>query len=176
MVARFGEMDISRWWNTGDPARRTALLGRTGAVLVSRGFPRTHRFAQARIVFEVARVRCAEVFEAPGCATLWSLPAPIEDQFDCRWAAWLESCDSWKPFFAAIESPQCGLIDTLRELELISHNDIEIVSRLRRSAEGRALPIPGVHPVTDGVISLLAAGFSRGEHSKLAVPHVRLED
>ena len=60
VVARYGEMDAARWWNTGDASRRTALLGRAGSVLMSRGFPRTHRFAQARLVFEVARARCAE--------------------------------------------------------------------------------------------------------------------
>ena len=86
VVARYGEMDAARWWNTGDAARRTALLGRAGSVLMSRGFPRTHRFAQARLVFEVARARCAEVFDPPGCITLWNLPPAIEDQFDARWA------------------------------------------------------------------------------------------
>ena len=45
VVARFGEMDGARWWNT------KGQLGRLGAAALRRGFPRTHRFAQARAVF-----------------------------------------------------------------------------------------------------------------------------
>ncbi len=128
---------------------------------MSRGFPRTHRFAQARLVFEVARARCAEVFDPPGCVTLWNLPPAIEDQFDARWARWLEDRDAWSEFFAAIEPPP---------------TDLDAVSKLRRSAEGRAVPLPGVHVVTDPLLTQLAAGFSRGEPGKLAVPYARMED
>jgi hypothetical protein len=175
VIARFGEMDAARWWNTGDTARRTALLGKAGSILMSRGFPRTHRFAQARLVFEVARTRCADVFDPPGCTTLWSLPAPIEDQFDARWARWLEDGESWAPFFAAIESPPQDLTDALLQLGLLTNEDADRASKLRRSAEGRAVPIPGIHAVTDTLISVLAAGFARAEPGKLAVPYARLE-
>lgn len=176
VVARYGEMDAARWWNTGDAARRTALLGRAGTVLMSRGFPRTHRFAQARLVFEVARARCAEVFDPPGCVTLWNLPPAIEDQFDARWARWLERRDSWTAFFTSIESSPSDLLETLKRLGLATDADLEAVSKLRRSAEGRAVPLPGVHVVTDLLITQLAGGFSRGEHGKLAVPYARVED
>ena len=54
--------------------------------------------------------------------------------------------------------------------------DLDAVSKLRRSAEGRAVPLPGVHTVTDALINQLAAGFSRGEPGKLAVPYARTED
>ncbi len=175
VVARYGEMDAARWWNTGDTARRTALLGRPGAVLMSRGFPRTHRFAQARLVFEVARARCAEVFDPPGCITLWNLSPAVEDQFDARWARWLEDREAWTEFFAAIEPPPGDLLDTLTTLGLAHSGDLEAVSKLRRSAEGRAVPLPGVHSVTDQLITLLAAGFARGEPGKLAVPYARME-
>jgi len=57
VVARFGEMDLAKWWNT------KGQLGRLGALALRRGFPRTHRFAQARAVFTVAAFRCAEVFD-----------------------------------------------------------------------------------------------------------------
>ena len=176
VVGRYGEMDASRWWNTGDAARKTALLGRAGSVLLSRGFPRTHRFAQARLVFEVARARCAEVFDPPGCITLWNLPPAIEDQFDARWARWLEDRDAWTAFFASIEAPPTDLLDALKMLGLASDGDLDAVSKLRRSAEGRAVPLPGVHAVTDALITQLAAGFSRGEPGKLAVPYARMED
>lgn len=175
VVARYGEMDAARWWNTGDTGRRTALLGRAGSVLMSRGFPRTHRFAQARLVFEVARARCAEVFDPPGCITLWSLPPAIEDQFDARWARWLEDRGACTEFFAAIEPPPTDLLEALHKLGLASDGDLDAVSKLRRSAEGRAVPLPGVHVVTDPLLTQLAAGFSCGEPGKLAVPYARME-
>src|SRR4051812_26389568 len=53
LVARFGEMDLAKWWNT------MGQLGRFGSAALRRGFPRTHRFAQARAVFAVAAHRCA---------------------------------------------------------------------------------------------------------------------
>lgn len=176
VVARDGEMDAARWWNTGDAARKTAILGRAGSLLMSRGFPRTHRFAQARLVFEVARARCAEVFDPPGCVTLWNLAPAIEEQFDARWARWLEDREAWTEFFASIESPPTDLLDTLKKLGLAGDGDLEAVSKLRRSAEGRAVPLPGVHVVSDPLIIQLAAGFSRGEPGKLAVPYARMED
>lgn len=175
VVARHGEMDAARWWNTGDAARRTSLLGRAGSVLMSRGFPRTHRFAQARLVFEVARARSAEVFDPPGCITLWNLPPTVEDQFDARWARWLEGRDTWSDFFASIEATPTDLLETMKTLGLVGDVDLEAVSKLRRSAEGRAVPLPGVHAVTDQLITLLATGFSRGEPGKLAVPYARME-
>lgn len=176
VVARCGEMDAARWWNTGDAERGTALLGRQGAVLMSRGFPRTHHFAQARLVFEVARARCAEVFDPPGCVTLWNLPPAIEDQFDARWSRWLEDRAAWTEFFAAIESRPTDLLDIMKTLNLIGDSDLEAVSKLRRSAEGRAVPLPGVHEVSDTLITQLTAGFSRGERGKLAVPYARMAD
>ncbi len=176
VVARYGEMDAARWWNTGDASRRTALLGRAGSVLMSRGFPRTHRFAQARLVFEVARARCAEVFDLPGCVTLWNLPAALEDQFDAWWARWLEHRDVWTDFFSAIERPPVDLLQTMKALDLVGADEIESISKLRRSAEGRAVQLPGVHTVSDALITLLAAAFSRGEPGKLAVPYARMED
>lgn len=176
VVARYGEMDAARWWNTGDATRRTALLGRAGSVLMSRGFPRTHRFAQARLVFEVARVRCAEVFDPPGCVTLWNLPSAIEDQFDARWAGWLEERESWAEFFASIEPPPTDLAETMSRLGLADDSALEAASKLRRSAEGRAVPLSGFHVVTDALITQLAVAFSRGEPGKLAVPYARVED
>jgi len=56
VVARFGDMDGAGWWNT------QGILGTAGRSVLSRGFPTTHRFAQARIVCSVAAARCAAVF------------------------------------------------------------------------------------------------------------------
>src|SRR5262245_13092380 len=79
LVARLGEMDLSRWWNT------RGMLGRFGEVAAKRGFPRTHAFAQARVVFAVAAHRCREVFDPPRSMTLWNLPAEVEDRFESEW-------------------------------------------------------------------------------------------
>ncbi len=84
-VARFGEMDHPRWWNT------KGQLGRHGAMVLRRGFPRTHRFARARSVFAVAAHRCAELFDPPGCVTLWRVPEAVEEAFDARWERWLDN-------------------------------------------------------------------------------------
>lgn len=46
VVARYGEMDGAGWWNTN------GVLGKKGGLLMSRGFPKTRRFAQARLVFD----------------------------------------------------------------------------------------------------------------------------
>lgn len=176
LVARFGEMDAARWWGTGDQGRGTALLGQRGGTLMSRSFPRTYHFAQARVVFAVARTRCAEYFDPPGCMTLWSLPASLEDDFDGHWASWLERRDEWAPFFAAIEPAPRDLLAAMREHGLLSDAQAEAVSRLRRSAELRSVPLPGLHSANDDTLTLLAAGFSRGEPGGLAVPYARVED
>jgi hypothetical protein len=137
VVARFGEMDIARWWNT------RGQLGKLGAAATRRGLPRTHYFAQARSVFAVAAHRCREVFDPPESATLWLLPETIEEEFETRWERWLDHAEEWKPFFLLIESfEKVDLKSVLQSLDLISSEDSELFSRLRRSAEGRAVPLP----------------------------------
>lgn len=170
VVARFGEMDSARWWNTN------GVLGRKGALLMSRGFPKTHRFTQARLVFEVARARSAERFPAvPGCVTLWSLPAQLEDEFEARWADWLESSE-WPDFFTDLQSPEGDLLEMLRNRDLLSAEQQDEVGRMRRSAEGRSVPLSGFRKVDDDTITLLAAGYARGEQGKPAIPYARVED
>ncbi len=171
VVARVGEMDLAKWWNTN------GLLGRKGRILLSRGFPRTHYFAQARATFAVATARSHEVFDPPGCMTLWSLPAEIEDQFDDRWQGWLEKRDEWATFFSRLEAIQGGdLLEPLKDFELLEPEHLERVSRLRRSAEGRSVPLPGTHQPCDETFTLLAAGFARGKVGKPAIPYARLEE
>jgi len=169
-VARHGEMDAARWWNT------QGLLGRRGAVVIKRGFPSTHFFAQSRIVFAVARSRCHELFDPPGCMTLWSLPAEVEDQFEERWQGWLDDGDKWTPFFEQL-APVTGndLLALLTQLDLVSPTQLEATAKLRRSAENRAVPLPGTHRPNDEIITLLAAGFFRGEPGNPAIPYARLE-
>ena len=70
------------------------MLGTIGETLFRRGFPRTHPWARARVVFEVARQWCLERYPSTKAVTLWSLPASIEDAFDHRWASWAEAMES----------------------------------------------------------------------------------
>ncbi|MFM0192123.1 BrxE family protein [Paraburkholderia strydomiana] len=168
VVARFGELDNARWWNT------RGQLGKLGAATLRRGFPRTHRFAQARSVFAVAAHRCDEVFNPPACVTLWKLPEAVEEEFDARWEHWLDHADDWDPFFERIETlSSTDLVELLRRFELVSDLDLEAYARLRRSAEGRAVPLPGAYGGTNADIRLLALGFARGEPGALAVPYIR---
>lgn len=168
VVARFGEMDLARWWNT------KGQLGRLGAATLRRGFPRTHHFAQARSVFAVATHRCSEVFDPPDCVTLWRLPEAIEEEFDTRWEHWLDHAEEWAPFFQKLDVLQgTDLFAILRDLGVVTDRDVEAFARLRRSAEGRAVPIPGVFSATDEDVAQLALGFARGEVGALAVPYAR---
>ena len=171
LVARFGEMDLARWWNT------KGQLGRLGAAALRRGFPRTHRFAQARSVFAVAAHRCSEVFEPPGCVTLWRLPEATEEEFDARWEHWLDNASEWTPVFEELEMLQgSDLTSILCTFKVVSEQDLESYAKLRRSAEGRAVPLPGVFAGTDADVALLALGFARGEPGALAVPYARRAD
>ncbi|TXH34384.1 MAG: BrxE family protein [Burkholderiaceae bacterium] len=171
VVARFGELDNARWWNT------KGQLGRLGAAALRRGFPRTHRFAQARSVFAVAAQRCDEVFNPPGCVTLWKLPEFVEEDFDARWEHWLDHASDWNPFFERIETlGSTDLVEILRSLELVAEADLEGYAKLRRSAEGRAVPLPGVYGGADADVALLALGFARGEQGTLAVPYANRAD
>ena len=96
--------------------------------------------------------------------TLWSLPAEVEDQFDSRWQSWLERREKWQSFFRRLEAIQTDdLFDPLKELGLIGPDQLERVSRLRRSTEGRSVLLPGTHQPCDETVTLLAAGFARGE-------------
>jgi hypothetical protein len=100
VVARFGEMDLARWWNT------RGQLGPLGTAALRRGFPRTHYFAQARSVFGVAAHRCREVFNPPESVTLWQLPNAVEEDFESHWERWLDHVADWTPFFQRLEGLQ----------------------------------------------------------------------
>jgi len=171
VVARVGEMDNARWWNT------RGLLGRLGAVALSRGFPKSHRFAQAQAVFHAATLRCNEVFRPPACMTLWNLPAGLEDQFKSQWEHWLDGSSEWESFFQKVEAVGgADLMGSLLKLEVISEADASEARKLKRAAENRAVPIPGVHAPSDRILALLAAGFFRAEPGQLAVPYARVSD
>lgn len=164
-------MDRAGWWNTN------GMLGRYGAIALERGLPRTHRFAQARVVFAVARSRCEELFDAPGSITLWKLPADIEDQFDEHWQSWLAQPDRWNAFFDDLAAAEpSDLLSELAGRDLVTPNQKDTVQGMRRSAEGRAVHLSGEHELDDDLITLLAAGFAKGEQGTLAIPYAKLAD
>lgn len=166
IIARFGEMDKAKWWNT------RSMLGSYGAKALVRGFPKTHCFAQARVVFSVARHRCREVYDHPHGITLWDLPADLDDQFESRWFDWLENLDEWEPFFQQIEFlPGDDLLTILEAMKMLNPAQADAAQRLRRSAEGRSVALPEQDRLSDDQITMLAAGFFRGEPGKPAIPY-----
>ncbi len=122
-VARYGEMDLAGWWNT------KGILGHHGALALKRGFPATHSFTQARIAFAVARSCCHELFDPPGCMTLWSIPAEVEHRFEEHWQGWLDQGERWSPFFEALTTGlgRQDLLAELTDLGLINQHHLEAV-------------------------------------------------
>jgi len=170
LVARIGEMDIARWWNTN------GVLGPLGRQVMTRGFPKSHRFAQARVVFAVAAARCREVFDPPGCMTLWSLPAEIEDQVESSWQSWVDSAAKWEPYFEWLEKlSDHDLLARATEAGLATATELEQARQLRRGAMNRSVPLPGIVTPSNHALTQLALGFWRGEPGELAVPYARLE-
>jgi hypothetical protein len=164
VVGRVGEMDLARWWNT------QGQLGSLGSSVLQRGFPRTHRFAQARSVFAVAAHRCREVYDPPNAVTLWHLPSDIEDEFEQRWEAWLDEADEWAEYFALLDDCGSDLEAELTRLELVDESQLNRRAKLRRTAENRGVQLPGSFEPTDDSVTLLALAFARGEVAGLAVP------
>jgi hypothetical protein len=58
---------------------------------------------------------------------------------------------------------------------VVREGDLDKFSHLRRSAEGRAVPLPGFFSGSNEDLSLLALAFARGEAGALAVPYMRRE-
>jgi hypothetical protein len=95
-VARCGEMDLARWWNT------SKQLGPSGASVLKRGFPRTHHFAQARSVIAVASHRCDQLLAQTDAITLWRLPEALEERFESHWETSLDRHAEWRIYFEAV--------------------------------------------------------------------------
>lgn len=170
VVARCGEMDACRWWNT------TGQLSAYGAKVLRRGFPRTHYFAQARSVFAVAAHRCAEVYDPPRCATLWNLTDDIEDRFDARWEGWVDSAEQWAPFFESIaETKDFNVVDLLRRFKLVNDGDVEEAEKLKKSPKGDGIQVHGPFVIGHRDVALLALAFGKSGKGELLVPYAPLE-
>ena len=134
VIARIGEMDCARWWNT------KGQLGRMGAMTVGRGFPRTQRFARARSVFAVATERCRSHFDMPSARSLWKLPPKIEDEFDASWGDWLNDEASWRPLFERLEDWQGDdVLAALDAARLLPTGLSKKLSALRIDDNGRGV-------------------------------------
>jgi len=170
VVARIGEMDNARWWNTNK------LLGSMGSVALKRGFPLTHHFAQARAVFEVATARSGEVFMPPlGTATLWNLPAAVEEEFGNHYQEWLDDRDTWSPYFETVKSLSgTDLLDSMKRCGLLDQEVAKAVSALRRSNENRTVALPGERLLDDSLVAMLAAAFALSEPGAPTIPYARL--
>lgn len=168
-VARFGEMDPVRWWNTA------GQLGALGATAIARGFPRTHFFAQARSVFAVASERCRQLFDPPGCVTLWRLTDEIEAEFDSHWEKWIDRSEEWEPFFLSLQTMEIGsLPEALQQLGLVTGDDISSLNGLSTSSEAHSIQLPSLFSGSLADVKLLALGFSRGTAGSPVVPYARL--
>jgi hypothetical protein len=170
-VARVGEMDVARWWNT------TGQLGPQGASVLRRGFPRTHHFAQARSVFMVAAARCAQIFDPPGSVTLWRLTDPIEERLETVWEGWLDDAKSWRPFFDKVAAIKAAdLSARLVDLDLVTAEEVAATRSLKKSADGRSMQMPGLFDGSRKSVVMLALSFGNGSPGNLVVPYARRAD
>jgi len=162
-------MDAAGWWNT------LGVLGRDGAAVYQRGVPRTHFFARVRVVTAVARDRSAALYPAPGAATLWELPPPIERALafqERAWAASESNAATWTEFEEALASPPVdeGLLAWLRALDLLDSEVASRVPTLKVVPGGNAVEVPG--PVAADTVQLLAGAHARSSAKDLKVPVV----
>lgn len=168
VVARYGEMDLMRWWNT------KGQLGPAGAMVLRRGFPATHRFAAAGSVFAVAAHRSTELLGRPKAITLWSLPPAIEEDWEACWEWWRDHASDWEAYFAGLEKPDTlDLLGALTERGLVTPKQVAAVQRLAPSSEGHAVKLPRAFRPTNASIAMLAAAFALGKQGVLAVPYAR---
>jgi len=170
-VARQGEMDRSKWWNT------KGLLSRVGELAISRGFPKSHVFARARAAFAVASARSEEVFNPPDSYTLWRLPVEIEDQIEDAWSGWLESPEAWQDLLERVDAAgSSDLATVLTSLELVSEQIVSRAKGLRRADDLKSVPLKIDGETVIEAIELLAIAHGSSEPGKLAVPFIREED
>lgn len=167
LVARVGELGLAGWWGTKD------VLGAMGAMTYRRGFPRSQEWARAKVVFEVARARCAERFPNSGVITLWNLPPMVEEQFEHAWGKWIGDEETWPSFFnklQAWDSP--SLVDALTDFGLWT---IEMKSFLSSCSPTKAsVEVPAAKELDRKHLGLLAAGFAKGASGEPVVPFLRL--
>jgi hypothetical protein len=139
VVARCGEMDAQKWWNTD------GQLGPYGARVLKRGLPRTYHFAQARSTSTVAAHRCAEVFAPTDAVTFWRLPDDVEEEFDALWERWLDAAESWAKFFDSVAAlKDFDVANVLKGFSLVDEAEVDASARLKVADGAREVLVPGV--------------------------------
>lgn len=167
-VARCGEMDLARWWNT------SKQLGPSGASVLKRGFPRTHHFAQARNVMAVASHRCDQLLAQTDAITLWRLPEAVENRFESLWENWLDRHAEWRSYFEAVAAIRSGdVVAATTGLGLVTSDEVKALRALRTAPDGRGLSVAKAFTGQRTQIALLALGFSAGSANDPVVPFVR---
>jgi hypothetical protein len=171
VVARIGEMDLARWWNSN------GQLGPQGASVLRRGLPRTHHFAQARSVCLVAAARCAQIFDPPGSVILWRLTDPLEERLETFWEGWLDDAKSWRPFFERVAAIRAtDLSACLSDFGLVTADDVAAIRSLKKSTDGRSMQMPGLFDGSRKAVVMLALSFGYGSPGNLVVPYARRAD
>ena len=171
VVARTGEMDLARWWNSN------GQLGPQGASVLRRGFPRTHYFAQTRSVCMVAAARCAQIFDLPGSVTLWRLTDTIEERLDVVWESWLDDAVNWRPFFERVaDLESVDLRHSLQEFGLVTAEEVSAARSIKQSDDGRSIQLPDRFDGERKTVAILALSFSAGSPGNLVVPYTRRAD
>ena len=171
VIARVGEMDLARWWNSN------GQLGPQGVSVLRRGFPRTHYFAQTRSVCMVAAARCAQIFDPPGSVTLWRLTDTIEERLDVLWERWLDDAVSWRPFFEGVAWHKSNdVARSLQKFELVTDNEMNARNNIKKSADGRSIQLPEPFDGGRKTVAKLALAFSAGSPGNLVVPYARRAD
>ena len=170
-VARVGEMDLAKWWNSN------GQLGPQGASVLRRGLPRTHYFAQTRSVCMVAAARCAQIFDPPGSVTLWRLTDALEERLDVLWEGWLDDAGSWRPFFERVAGVKSTDVPgSLKEFGLVTDEEMAAGRSLKKSADGRSIQMPGLFDGGRQTVAMLALSFAAGSPGNLVVPYARKAD
>ncbi|WP_038976337.1 BrxE family protein [Bradyrhizobium japonicum] len=169
VVARLGEMDCGCWWNSN------GQLGRQGAAVLRRGFPRTHYFAQARSVHIIAAARCVEIFDPPNSATLWRLTDEIEERLETNWESWLDDAATWRPFFERVGVlKSADVVAALKDFDLVTPEEIEAHGKIKKSSDGRSIQIPETFEGRRRTVALLAMSFAVGRPGNLVVPYAKV--
>jgi hypothetical protein len=144
-----------------------------GAMAYRRGFPRSHHWAQAKVVFEVARARCRERFPDATAITLWSLPASVEEQFEHAWGQWVSNTETWNPSFDRLkEWKSPSLVEALKAFDLWSEGMESAMTQAAMPAA--SCDLGSISGLDQASVDLLAVGFAFGQVGEPVVPFLRL--
>lgn len=167
VIARCGEMDLGRWWNSGKQ------LAAAGASVLSRGLPRTHYFAQARCVTAIAEQRCIQLLGNDRAITLWRLPASIEEGIERCWEGWIDDAAAWTEFFTSVAALSEGdAANALKSLGLVDAAELKAAAGLKRSGDERGIAVAKSFSGSRRELALLALGFGASGVNDPVVPFI----